>query len=115
MIYKTEFEIAEDVIGLERNLEGRLRFEKERAAANLGLLIGERIGFEEVPNNGMRLRLEVQAFSRKEWEMFKQELKSYIEAAEKTGLATFNLIVVGKMIQQLESIGYTQQENKINQ
>jgi hypothetical protein len=115
MIYKTEFEIAPDVIGMETNLEGRVRWEKERSAANMGLLIGDNIGFEEIPNKGMHLRLEVQAFARKDWEKFKQEVKDHITSSFPEGRATYELKQFSAMINRLESIGYTQPENKINQ
>lgn len=114
MRYKTEFRIHMDVVGMDKNIDQRIAFEKQVAATRLGNLIAGNIGFDEKPYEGKHFKLEVEAFAKKDWLDFKQKLRSYIESAEKTGLATFNLIVVGKILKELETKGFPELENKIS-
>jgi len=99
MIYKSEFIISEDekqYSALPNLIEHRKRYALQEIPE---LLISD-IGFEEVVPN--RFKMEFMVFSRKEWLEFKDTLKSYIEASGRAGLSTFDLMVVGKMINQLE-------------
>jgi hypothetical protein len=112
MRYITEFKISPDVVAFRKSVDQRIEHHKEQAAFELGNLIASKIGFEEIPDEGKRFRLEVQAFSMKDWNEFKSGLKRYIESAEKTGLCNFNLIMIGKMLKALEEKGLPEPENK---
>jgi ASC-1-like (ASCH) protein len=115
MIYKTEFKVHQDVVFMDKNIEQRLNFEKHSAAIRLGVLIAEKIGWEELPDEGKHLRLEVQVFSRKDWDDFRQKVRQHIIDNIQGVAAMHEVMNFKKMFDELESIGFTQKENKANQ
>lgn len=112
MRYITEFKIPLDVVGMDKDIDRRIEYSKQASASELGNLIASKIGFEEKPDEGKYFALDVQCFSMKDWNLFKQQLKSYIETVNAAGIGTFNLIVIGKMFKELEEKGLPETENK---
>jgi hypothetical protein len=74
MIFKTEFKIAPDVVLRRKSVNERIEYKKELAANELGNTIASEIGFEELPDEGKRFRLEIQASSFREWELLKEKI-----------------------------------------
>lgn len=111
MRFITEFIVTEEE--LKYNNAPVIDFRKKRGTDSMGKMLSESFGWETpVLGDKNRYRLEIQAFPYDKWMKFKDDLRSYIEVAEKTGLATFNLIVVGKMLKELESFGNKTGEEK---
>lgn len=97
MRYSTQFKIGDQ---FRENADSILPFEKKKSSAELGVLIGENIGFRFDED---RWRLDVEVFSELEWRMFKRQLKSAIEALNTLGRTPLDLILIGKLIKELEA------------
>jgi hypothetical protein len=105
MIFKHEFEIAPDEFNLQY-----FEWCKKRGALDIGRMIGEKFLYEEAPYRANNWRLELQIFPREEWLKFKEGLKQYIEFSQEKGLSTFNLIMIGNMLKELEDFGQQKSE-----
>lgn len=105
MRFITEFKITEQE--LQYTNAPVIDYRKKRGEMSMGDMIGKAFGWESpVLEDSNRYRLEVQVFPIEQWMKFKGELRKYIELANNRELpTTFNLLMVGKLLNELESFG----------
>lgn len=94
----------------ERTVQNRKRI----GAEDIGAMINECFGFTESTHKPLHWKMDIQAFPTEEWQKFKMALREWLETASKSGLLTFNEIMVLKIIKQLEEIG-REKSKEINQ
>lgn len=102
MRYITQFEIHLDVVGMDKFIDQRIEYLKKKNACDLGNFIAEKIGFEEIPHEGKKYKLEVQCFSQQDWIELKHELQC---------LALDNK-AVNEVFKKYEKKGLLEPENK---
>jgi hypothetical protein len=108
MRYITQFEVTKEELSHFENDPIFLNYQKNKSASELGLHIGDNIGFVEADSYDplrKRYELEAEIFSMKEWQEFKKLLKEYVEASNElySGTRVLDLVTIGKLVKGLES------------
>lgn len=81
MRYTTEFKIQMDVVVMDKNIDRRIEYEKTNGNARLGNMIGEKIGWEEKPDEGKHFKLEVQCLPWEVWVDLKSKINDLVPFA----------------------------------
>lgn len=105
MQYNEQFKISPDVVVMDKNIDRRIEYLKNKSAAHIGLAIGEVVGFKEKePLTEFELR--VQAFSQDDWAEFKKNIYSHISTSFPEGKAEYELKQFKTFFENLEMIGF---------
>lgn len=92
------------------------RYKQKQHSQEMGILLWKCFGYlkDEQHSSPMSTlyNMEIQAFPQEQWMLFKTRLKDFLGKDYSTLNETFRLIMVGKLIKELEEFGHYPEEKE---